>query len=281
MRWLKPWLIALSILSAASAIQAQEDGVYEFAVIDILETIQQGAIEESVAALQGFLQQYPNSKLGWLLLADLYARRAGRSGPTDLSQKQSRQLAGLRSEIGHRWQRHRAPGPEAYGLIPSNLIRTAPRQDYIIAVDASRSRLYVLAKLDQRWHVIEDHYVTIGKSGMGKQKEGDLKTPLGVYFVTSYIDGATLPDRYGPGAFPINYPNAYDRGLSRTGYGIWIHGTESETFNRTPLASDGCLSLSNVGFNDIYGFVRARDRPAVFRKPGSRLHLVPIGRVRV
>lgn len=97
--------------------------------------------------------------------------------------------------------------------------------------------------------------MTIGKEGMGKNKEGDLRTPEGVYFVTSYLDGEGLPERYGPGAFPINYPNEFDKKLRRTGYGIWIHGTEPENYNRVPLASDGCLSLSNDEFLDIQQFI--------------------------
>ena len=90
---------------------------------------------------------------------------------------------------------------------------------------------------------------------MGKNKEGDLRTPIGVYYVTSYLPGDELPPRYGPGAFPIDYPNAYDKKLRRTGYGIWIHGTEPDNYNRVPLASDGCLSLSNDEFLDIKQYI--------------------------
>jgi len=91
---------------------------------------------------------------------------------------------------------------------------------------------------------------------MGKVYEGDLRTPVGVYHVTSYIPGETLPDRYGPGAFPINYPNIIDKRHKRTGYGIWIHGTESDNYNRVPLASDGCVSLSNDEFLEIAKYIK-------------------------
>ncbi|MDP7281532.1 MAG: hypothetical protein QGG39_16830, partial [Candidatus Poribacteria bacterium] len=54
--------------------------------------------------------------------------------------------------------------------------------------------------------------------------------------------------RYGPGALPIDYPNDLDRLYERTGHGIWLHGTEPGFVNRSPLASDGCVSLSNQDF---------------------------------
>ena len=32
----------------------------------------------------------------------------------------------------------------------------------------------------------------------------------------------------GDGAFPLNYPNEWDRRLNKTGSGIWLHGTPLE-----------------------------------------------------
>jgi murein L,D-transpeptidase YafK len=50
-----------------------------------------------------------------------------------------------------------------------------------------------------------------------------------------------LPEIYGYGAFPLNYPNIVDRIYDKTGYGIWIHGT-----GKTPkLNTEGCIALDN------------------------------------
>jgi murein L,D-transpeptidase YafK len=54
-----------------------------------------------------------------------------------------------------------------------------------------------------------------------------------------------LTDFYGTGAFPINYPNEWDKRQGRNGHGIWLHGTPSDTFSRPPKASDGCVVLAN------------------------------------
>lgn len=43
----------------------------------------------------------------------------------------------------------------------------------------------------------------------------------------------------------LNYPNALDLMRGQTGSGIWLHGTPSEQFARAPLATDGCVVLSN------------------------------------
>ena len=108
-----------------------------------------------------------------------------------------------------------------------------------------------------------DFYVTIGKNGTGKYVEGDQKTPIGVYFVTGFIPSEDLPDLYGDGAFPINYPNAWDRSHNRTGYGIWLHGTPSKFYSRAPKDSDGCVIVSNNDLNTLSRFIDVGETPIV------------------
>jgi murein L,D-transpeptidase YafK len=43
--------------------------------------------------------------------------------------------------------------------------------------------------------------MSIGKQGIGKRLEGDKKTPVGVYRLTSRLDEARLDNFYGMGAF--------------------------------------------------------------------------------
>jgi len=33
-----------------------------------------------------------------------------------------------------------------------------------------------------------------------------------------------LSDFYGAGAYPVNFPNIWDRRKQRSGHGIWLHG---------------------------------------------------------
>ena len=106
--------------------------------------------------------------------------------------------------------------------------------------------------------LIKDFYVTIGKNGAGKYVEGDQKTPVGVYFVTDFISPEELPDLYGDGAFPIDYPNVWDQRHGRTGYGIWLHGTPSKIYSRPPEDSNGCVIVSNQDLNALLPYVKKK-----------------------
>ncbi len=91
----------------------------------------------------------------------------------------------------------------------------------------------------------DQRYMSIGQAGAGKEKAWDRKTPLGIYFITESLDTSKLHDKYGVAAFPLDYPNAWDRFNKRTGDGIWLHGVDHNNPDRPPLDTDGCLSLPN------------------------------------
>jgi murein L,D-transpeptidase YafK len=85
--------------------------------------------------------------------------------------------------------------------------------------------------------------IIVGKLG-DKQKEGDLRTPIGNYtLINRLIPGNTF---YGPLAFVTSYPNLFDKLHKKNGYGIWIHGKPLDG-ERGDL-SKGCIVLNN---NDL------------------------------
>ncbi len=88
-------------------------------------------------------------------------------------------------------------------------------------------------------------YLSVGLNGVGKQREWDQRTPLGVYVVTSELDTSKLHEKYGVNAFPLDYPNARDRQLGRTGSGIWLHGVLPGGERRPERDTDGCLAIPN------------------------------------
>ena len=92
---------------------------------------------------------------------------------------------------------------------------------------------------------VESYPMSIGQMGAGKRREGDLKTPYGIYFVVDRIDTTPLHPKYGSAAFPVDYPNARDRQLARTGDGIWLHGVLPGTERPIPRDTDGCVALTN------------------------------------
>jgi len=90
-----------------------------------------------------------------------------------------------------------------------------------------------------------ESYMSIGQNGDGKERNGDRRTPLGIYFVTEQLDTSRMHEKYGFTAFVLDYPNALDKQSNRTGDGIWLHGVDAHGGKRPPLDTDGCLALPN------------------------------------
>ncbi|MFG5408527.1 L,D-transpeptidase family protein [Piscinibacter sakaiensis] len=154
----------------------------------------------------------------------------------------------------------------AAGLVPAQFVRIDPSVQHAVAVDVSRSRLYVFENTPQGLVLKRDYYSSVGKLGMAKQVEGDLRTPLGVYFVTGRVPEArlrqpALKDLYGAAALVLNYPNQYDQLRGRTGSGIWLHGVASNLFSRAPLATDGCVALANPDLLEMATFIERQETP--------------------
>lgn len=209
-----------------------------------VETVRQGRLEAALAEVDELIARHPNFRLAHLVRGDLLLARAQPlAGFGNTGHRARERLQELRAEALARLRAIDLPPGE--GHVPRYLMQLDPRQRHAIVVDASRARVYVYENLGGTPRLVEDFYTSIGKFGVDKMREGDKKTPIGVYHVVSQIPGSKLPDLYGWGAFPINYPNDWDRRLGRTGYGIWLHGVPSDTYARAPLASDGCVALAN------------------------------------
>jgi murein L,D-transpeptidase YafK len=170
-------------------------------------------------------------------------------------------VAGLRDEAKARLARYQHERPT--DRVPRYLLQLQPDQKYAFVVDTARSTLYVFENDRGSPRYLADYYISVGKNGIDKVREGDKKTPVGVYHVTSSMPRAKLADLYGAGAFPINYPNEWDRREGRGGSGIWLHGTPSDTFSRPPQASDGCVVLTNVDLEAVRQRVQVGLTPVI------------------
>jgi len=129
--------------------------------------------------------------------------------------------------------------------MPAYLLEIPESIGDVLVADAGSATMYRFARLGDAIVEMDRRYMSIGQNGVGKQRAWDRKTPLGVYFITEELDAARLADKYGVAAFPLDYPNAWDRYNGRTGYGIWLHGVDARAPNRPPLDTDGCLALPN------------------------------------
>lgn len=233
-------------------------------LVDALEKIRQDRIDEALPELRQLVNANPKFRLAQMVYADmLLSRSRPIHGFGDFPAATYEQIAALRDEAFARWQHYLHPPPEDHLHIPRALVKLSPQQSHAIVVDTSQSRLYLFENRNGVPVLIDDFYATIGKNGVNKYEEGDQKTPLGVYFVTGFIKPDELPDLYGDGAFPIDYPNAWDQRHGRTGYGIWLHGTPSYTYSRPPRDSDGCISLSNRDLKIIAPYMQSGRTPVV------------------
>jgi len=228
----------------------------ETLLMSALENIAQSRIDEALIELEILRNINPKFGLAQLVYADLLMAKNQRI--TDIGNYHkidNEKINPLRDEILARWNYYKSPIDKT--LIPSSIIQLSDKQDYILVVDQSRHRMFLYRNHNGMPVYVNDFYVTIGKEGTGKTFEGDQKTPLGVYFVTRFIESDMLPDLYGDGAFPINYPNIWDRRNGRTGTGIWLHGTPSDIFSRPPDDSDGCVIISNDDLKSLAPYIAA------------------------
>ena len=234
----------------------------ESLLIKALDHINNKETEAALKDLQQLIKVNPDFKAAQLMYADMMlARSQPITDFGNIPNVSYERINALREEVQARWNYNKSPVDR--NKIPSSLIQLTSKQDHIIVVDSSRSRLFLFKNQDGIPLLIKDFYVTIGKNGTGKYVEGDQKTPVGVYFVTGFINPAELPDLYGDGAFPIDYPNVWDQRHGRTGYGIWLHGTPSSTYSRPPRDSNGCVIVSNNDLNILAPFIHKGQTPVI------------------
>ncbi len=232
----------------------------------IFTAIDKNQWREAEAEVDTLLRQLPKFRLAHLIKGDLLiARSRPMNAIGEASKAPPDKLNDLREEALVRLNGYRAQqSPAHVAQIPRYLLEMPKSQQFAIVVDTDKSRLYLYENKDGKTpQLVRDFYVTQGKLGADKYKEGDKRTPLGVYFVTSFIPDAKLPDLYGSGAYPISYPNELDVRQGRTGYGIWLHGVPTDTYSRAPKASDGCVALSNEDFESLEKIVQIGTTPVI------------------
>ncbi len=216
-------------------------------LIGIYKELAATNLSEAQAKADALVRAYPNFHLGHLIRGDLLMMHANPvTALGGASNAPPDRLKDLRDEAMVRLRSLTArPAPDA---APRSVLQLRDDQKHVLVVDAKQSRLYVYQNNNGTLKFVTDYYITQGKLGVNKLREGDQKTPVGVYYITGRVSRAKLPPFYGEGALRINYPNDWDKLNGRSGSGIWLHGTPFESYSRPPLASDGCVVLTN---NDL------------------------------
>jgi murein L,D-transpeptidase YafK len=234
----------------------------ESLLLKALREVRAAQLDSARKTVSQLIELYPNYRLAHLINGDLWLAKSRplqsfgntMTEPTDA-------LFGLRAEAQARLQRATEAIPQE--RVPANFWRVGQDSAHALALDIERSRLYVFENRGGNLVRIADFYATIGKEGSGKAKEGDQRTPIGAYYLQTQIPRQRLTDFYGAAAYPLDYPNEWDKRLNRSGFGIWLHGVGSDTFARAPRASDGCIVVSNPDLRIIEKFIAPGRTPIV------------------
>ena len=130
--------------------------------------------------------------------------------------------------------------------IPVYVLQLPATVKTVLIAETDTATLHRYQFGDSGLELADDQTMSVGQYGVGKQASGDRKTPLGIYFVLEELDTSNLHEKYGPIAFPLDYPNAWDQAKHRTGHGIWIHGVAPNSGHRPERDTDGCIALQNA-----------------------------------
>ena len=129
--------------------------------------------------------------------------------------------------------------------LPAYFLQVPDSVNNVLIAEASTSTLHRFRPVPGGVERLEEAYMSVGQNGVGKREAWDRRTPLGIYFANEKLDTSRLHEKYGPKAFPLDYPNAWDEQQERTGDGIWIHGVDRRGGRRPPRDTDGCIALPN------------------------------------
>lgn len=246
--------------AAAIASNAAANLVEELLVKSLFE-ISEGKHQQALNTIDQLIQSVPNFKLAHLVRGDLlmaqgkYLQAFG-----DPTINRPDAVQDLQEEARVRIERYLAKQSKAKQ--PNLILAPNAQQNHLMLVDTSKSRLYLYEKQDNQLKYVADYYITVGKNGVEKQTEGDKRTPIGVYFASTKLK-QQLPDFYGEGAYPLSYPNEWDKAHNRNGSGIWLHGTPSSTYSRPPRASDGCVVVANQDLKALEPALQSGKTPII------------------
>jgi len=121
----------------------------------------------------------------------------------------------------------------------------------ITAIEVYKSKRKML--LYSKNEVIQEYSISLGFQPIGKKmKEGDGKTPEGVYKIDAKNAHSSCYKNLG-----VSYPNASDRANGYTGGLIKIHGLKNGfgfvgKFHRFYDWTDGCIAVTDLEMEELF-----------------------------
>jgi murein L,D-transpeptidase YafK len=126
------------------------------------------------------------------------------------------------------------------------------------------SKILVLCENNKTF---KSYKVSLGKNGVGKSKQGDLKTPIG-----SYSLGIPRPSNLFHTFIPVGYPTAQQASAGDTGGDIGVHGPKKTWAWLGHLTTainwtQGCIALgTNEEIDEIADWIKKNNVNSVIVK---------------
>ena len=219
--------------------QVVRDGEAEARLIEVYKLIGQARGREAMAHAESLVKDHPNFQLAQLVYGDLLASQARPvrtvgDVPDAAAQTGAQMLAELREESQLRIRALREKPP--VGAIPAQFLQLSLRNKHAMAIDTSRARLYLFENTPAGLKLVGDYYISVGKSGIEKSTEGDLRTHL----ASTSSPATSIPSRCATSMAPARCRST-----------IRIHTTCGAA---RPAAGSGCMARPRRSS-------RARPRP--------------------
>lgn len=141
---------------------------------------------------------------------------------------------------------------------------------HILIAEKSTHQLHLFENENGKPKLIKTYQIATGKISGDKIREGDFKTPEGIYFFDNFMTKQQLLKKigkeakiYGAGAFISNYPNEVDKIFKKKGSGIWLHSTNDETRIDKGLDSRGCVVMNNKDLIEVSKYIELNKTPFI------------------
>lgn len=159
----------------------------------------------------------------------------------------------------------------AQDFLPANLVALDSRfAHHVLLVEKSTHSLFVYENNAGYPKLVKSFKIASGKARGDKVREGDHKTPEGIYTLKEFYSDAYLLKRhgemakmYGAGAFTTDYPNLIDQRNGKTGSGIWLHSTDDASRIDKGLDSRGCVVVNDLDLKAVSQYLDLAHTPII------------------
>jgi murein L,D-transpeptidase YafK len=157
------------------------------------------------------------------------------------------------------WQKAQAQAQDPESFLPDAIIQPGNKPGYILVVFKATQELRIYNH-DGQGNVWLEKVLPCSTGMLQGDKliRGDKKTPEGYYLFRQKLLPAELPDIYGILAFPMDYPNFWDKSIGRGGDGIWTHGVNKPLVD---YDSNGCIELLNHDLAALEPYIKLYETP--------------------